>query len=122
MHSDAKRLFYEENSETGQPGEWEAQYDKKYRSRRQAERHGERDGAAFVSVALPAHFSAIFSVFEHLKRRLDATWQPNQVIEWGSGTGSGLWWARASAFVVPSDSYLILGLLYIHFRRRLPRT
>jgi len=91
LHSDAKRLFYDEDIGTGAENEWETHYNSKYRSRRQAARHAERDGTAFASIALPAHYSAILSVFDHLKRRLGPTWKVERIIDWGAGTGSGLW-------------------------------
>ncbi|KAF8240735.1 hypothetical protein L208DRAFT_1231139 [Tricholoma matsutake] len=91
LHSDAKRLFYDDDLGTGAENEWEAHYESRYRSRRQASRHAERDGTAFASIALPAHYSAIFSVFDHLKRRLGPTWKIERVINWGAATGSGLW-------------------------------
>jgi ribosomal protein RSM22 (predicted rRNA methylase) len=91
LHSDAKRLFHDEDLGEGAESEWETHYNSKYRSRRQAAHHAERDGTAFASIALPAHYSAIFSVFDHLKRRLGPSWKIERVIDWGAGTGSGLW-------------------------------
>jgi Predicted rRNA methylase len=91
LHSDAKRLFYDDQGQIASKSEWETQYDTKYRSRRQASRHYERDGTAFASIALPAHYSAITSVFDHVKRRLEPEWKVERVIDWGAGTGSGLW-------------------------------
>ncbi|RDB29432.1 Rsm22-cox11 tandem protein 2, mitochondrial [Hypsizygus marmoreus] len=92
LHSDAKRLFFDEEGDKGAGNEWDASYSSHtYRSRKQASRHGERDGTAFASVALPAHYSAISSVFDHLKRRLEPTWKVERIIDWGAGTGSGLW-------------------------------
>lgn len=91
LHQDAKRLFFDESGNSSAEDAWEVEYDVKYRSRRQAERHYERDGTAFASVALPAHFSAITSVLEHVKHRLEPEWSINNVIDWGAGMGSGLW-------------------------------
>lgn len=92
MRSDAKRLFYEEGRGKGTEDDWETSYGmNNYRSRKQASRHAERDGTAFASVALPAHYSAILAVFDHVKRRLESTWRVERVINWGAGTGSGLW-------------------------------
>ena len=70
---------------------WDSKYDVKYRSRRQAERHYERDGTAYAAVALPAHFSAVASVLDHLKHRLESSWLIENVIEWGAGMGGSLW-------------------------------
>lgn len=88
LHVDAKRLFLDE-SENG--AEWDTTYDVRYKTREQRARHAERDGTAFASVALPAHYSAIFSVLDHLKQRLGPDWSIQHVIDWGAGTASGLW-------------------------------
>lgn len=91
LHSDAKRLFYEKDAVDGSENDWETQYDSKYRTWRQKSRHAERDGTAFASIALPAHYSAIVSVLDHIKRRLEPSWKIERIIDWGAGTGSGLW-------------------------------
>ncbi|KAI0081133.1 Rsm22-domain-containing protein [Panus rudis PR-1116 ss-1] len=88
LHQDAQRLFMDNS--TGSP-EWDVSYEKKYKSPYQSLRHRERDGTAFASVALPAHYSVIYSVLDHVKQRLGPNWQVDQVIDWGAGTGSGLW-------------------------------
>jgi hypothetical protein len=96
LHNDAKRLFLASEQESGSSeAEWEAKYDVKYRSRTQAARHFERDGTAFASIALPAHFSAIYSVLDHAKRRMGPEWNVENVIDWGAGTGSGLWYDQS---------------------------
>jgi hypothetical protein len=97
LHVDAKRIF----GTTDDPADskWDSQYDVKYKSHKQAYRHSERDGTAFASIALPAHFSAIFSVLDNVKQRLGSEWQIERVIDWGAGTGSGLWLVN-----VPSHS------------------
>ncbi|KAI6047994.1 mitochondrial small ribosomal subunit Rsm22-domain-containing protein [Pisolithus marmoratus] len=94
LHSDAKRLFLDE---VGARSSWDMAYDVKYKSRKQSYRHATRDATAFASVILPLHYSAIFAVFHHLKHRLGPTWNVQRVIDWGAGTGSGLW-AALSAF------------------------
>ncbi|TFK77519.1 Rsm22-domain-containing protein [Pluteus cervinus] len=91
LHSDAKRLFQSEMGNPNSESKWEAQYDVRYHSRIQAARHYERDGTAFASIALPAHYSAIYAVLDHVKRRLEPSWGIQHVIDWGAGTGSGLW-------------------------------
>ncbi|KAJ2923858.1 hypothetical protein H1R20_g13241, partial [Candolleomyces eurysporus] len=88
LHSDAVRLFA--NPEGDKPG-WQMQLDTKYRSYKQGARHAERDATAFASVALPGHYSAIYSVFNHLKHRMPSDWEVERVIDWGSGTYAGLW-------------------------------
>ena len=89
LHVDAKRIFGTTEDIDG----WDSQYDVQYKSRKQAFRHSERDGTAFASVALPAHLSAIHSVLDHLKQRLGPEWRVERVVDWGAGTGSGLWLA-----------------------------
>lgn len=89
LHVDAKRIFG--TTDVPADSRWDSQYDVKYKSHKQAFRQSERDGTAFASVALPAHFSAIYSVLDHVKQRLGSEWQIERVIDWGAGTGSGLW-------------------------------
>lgn len=88
LRVDAKRLFLHEGSNTSK---WDASYDVKYKSGKQAYRHGERDGTAFASIALPSHYAAIVAVLDHVKQRLGPNWVARHIIDWGSGTGSGLW-------------------------------
>ncbi|KAF7307293.1 3-methyl-2-oxobutanoate hydroxymethyltransferase [Mycena indigotica] len=99
LHNDAERLFHDTNSEFAQGG-WEAAYDIQYRTKNQVHEHAERDGSAFASVALPAHFSVITAVLAHLKRRLEPEWRVERIIDWGAATGSGLW-SSAYAFQEP---------------------
>ena len=97
LRSDAKRLFLDPEHEGTTKSQWETKYDVKYQSWLQASRHFERDGTAFASVVLPAHFSAIYSVLDQAKRRLGHEWSVNKVVDWGAGTGSALWWVNAGA-------------------------
>ncbi|PPQ76992.1 hypothetical protein CVT25_014809 [Psilocybe cyanescens] len=94
LRSDSTRLFKNSGGEQGQ-GEWDTMYNTNYSSREQTLKHAVRDGMAFATVALPAHYSAIMSVLLHIKLRLEPTWEVNKIIDWGAGTGSGLW---ASAY------------------------
>ncbi|TFK26729.1 3-methyl-2-oxobutanoate hydroxymethyltransferase [Coprinopsis marcescibilis] len=105
LRSDAKRLFSEVDEEGQQTG-WQVEFDSRYRSRKQGERHAERDALAFASVALPAHYSAIFTVFEHMKHRLGPNWEVDRVLDWGSGCGSGLW-ASLFSFQPPHRSDML---------------
>lgn len=97
LHSDATRLFFDESEG------WDHSYDVKYRSRKQGARHSDRDGTAFSSVVLPAHYSAICAVLHHVKHRLGPQWNVQRVIDWGSGAGSGLW-ASMNTFQKPSSA------------------
>lgn len=105
LHNDARRLFQSEPDKDGKGSEWGSQYDQTYRSRVQSSRFGERDATAFASIALPAHYSAIAAVFDHLKHRLEPGFTIKRVIDWGSATGSGLWFG--SSMIV---SFLALNL------------
>ncbi|KAH7922862.1 Rsm22-domain-containing protein [Leucogyrophana mollusca] len=107
LHSDAKRLFFD--SETGGDvgSGWDPTYDVKYRSRRQGARHFDRDGTAFASVVLPAHYSAIYSVLEHVKHRLGSELRVERVIDWGTGTGSGLWASLNSFQKAPTSETVV---------------
>lgn len=91
LHADAKRLFLNDTETGGK--EWDPTYDIRYKNRKQSARHAERDGTAFASIALPAHYSAIFSVLDHLSHRLGNNWVVERLIDWHAGTGSGLWYA-----------------------------
>lgn len=93
LHVDAKRLFLDDSTNSAK---WDASYDVKYKSGRQAYQHGERDGTAFASVALPSHYAAIVAVLDHVRQRLGPTWMAQHIIDWGSGTGSGLWFVASS--------------------------
>ncbi|KAF8831907.1 hypothetical protein HHX47_DHR1001279 [Lentinula edodes] len=97
LHNDAKRLFQGGDSENEKDADWGSKYEVKYRSRHQASRHSDRDGTAFASIALPAHYSAIRAVLTHVKHRLRPDWIVSKVIDWGAATGSGLW-ASAHTF------------------------
>ncbi|OSX67019.1 hypothetical protein POSPLADRAFT_1164299 [Postia placenta MAD-698-R-SB12] len=99
LHNDAKRLF---THESDKDAEWKASYDVQYKSWKQSSRHAERDGTAFASVALPSHYAAIVAVLDHVKRRLEPDWTIERVIDWGSGTGTGLW---ASSYSFPKQAY-----------------
>ncbi|KDR85631.1 hypothetical protein GALMADRAFT_84637 [Galerina marginata CBS 339.88] len=90
LRSDSMRLF-KTSVEGSSEESWDSQYDTVYSSRQQAAKHAIRDGTAFATVALPAHYSAITSVFHHVRLRLEPSWEVDRIIDWGAGTGSGLW-------------------------------
>ncbi|KAI0718887.1 Rsm22-domain-containing protein [Cerioporus squamosus] len=94
LHRDAKRLFMDESPSRV---EWNSSYDAQYKSGKEAGRHALKDATAFATVALPAHYSAIYSVLDHVKQRLGPEWEVERVIDWGVATGSGLW-ASGHAF------------------------
>nr|GAT61338.1 3-methyl-2-oxobutanoate hydroxymethyltransferase [Mycena chlorophos] len=101
LHSDAERLFLDKNTEQSTGG-WNAEFDTTYSTGAQSRQHAERDGSAFASIALPAHFSAITAVLGHLKRRLEPEWRVERIIDWGAATGSGLW-SSAYTFQEPNS-------------------
>jgi hypothetical protein len=87
LRRDAKRLF----NEHGDDDNWDPSLSVRYKSYKQERRHAERDGTAFVSVGLPAHYSAIYAVLHHIKSRLGPQWSVQNVLDWGAGSGSALW-------------------------------
>jgi hypothetical protein len=87
LRRDAKRLF----NDSGDGNDWDLALNVHYRSYKQAHRHAERDGTAFASVVLPAHYSAIYAVLHHVRSRLGHRWSVQNVLDWGAGTGSALW-------------------------------
>lgn len=89
------RLF-KTTTEANPEGEWDTDYDTTYSSSKKAARHAVRDGMAFATVALPPHYSVITSVLHHIKSRLEPDWEVNRIIDWGAGTGSGLWYVEVS--------------------------
>ncbi|KAI0257273.1 mitochondrial small ribosomal subunit Rsm22-domain-containing protein [Lactifluus subvellereus] len=93
LRRDARRLF----NDRGDDNDWDLALNVHYRSYKQARRHAERDGTAFASVVLPAHYSAIYAVLHHVKSRLGPRWSVQNVLDWGAGTGSALW-AASYAF------------------------
>ncbi|KAI0800808.1 mitochondrial small ribosomal subunit Rsm22-domain-containing protein [Fomes fomentarius] len=100
LHHDAQRLFM---GEDGSQAEWHSSYDAKYRSSKEAGRHALRDATAFATVALPAHYSVVYSVLDHVKQRLGPEWEVRRVVDWGAATGSGLW-ASGHAFQREPDT------------------
>lgn len=94
---------------------WDTIYQTDYKSKKQAARHAERDSTALASVALPAHYSAIYAVLDSLKHRLEDKLQLKHVVEWGSGVGSGLWCAQHFIFyffLLETDA--VIGLQCMH--------
>lgn len=98
LHEDAKRLFLDEQ-EAGM-NLWDTTYSPHYKSRKQADRHADRDGTAFASVALPAHYSVVFAILKDLRHRLGSEWAVRHILEWGSGVGSGLWYVSTTMYGV----------------------
>ena len=108
LHENAKRLFLDD---TGDEPEWDTAYNVHYRSPEHAARHAKGDGTAFATVALPAHYSAIRGVLEHVKQRLGPSWDVKRVVDWGSGAGSGLWSVQGEKFSGASADTLLQGFI-----------
>ena len=87
LRRDAKRLF----NEHGDDNDWVPALNVHYKSYKQGRHHAERDGIAFASVVLPAHYAAIYAVLHHIKSRIGPRWLIQNVLDWGAGTGSALW-------------------------------
>jgi ribosomal protein RSM22 (predicted rRNA methylase) len=92
VHVDAQRLFHDRAESSD--ADWDASYDVRYKSRKQSSRHSERDGTAFASVALPAHYSALYAILQLVRQRLGPQWSVDTLYDWGAGTGSALWYAH----------------------------
>lgn len=92
IHSDAKRLFAEDDVDEEAGTGWQYQLDTKYHSYKQEARHSKRDAIAFVSAVMPAHLSAIYAVLENTKNRLGSSWEVDRILDWGAGAGTGLWY------------------------------
>jgi len=90
LHNDATRLFAN-TDEDGKGEGWQNQLNVKYRSYKQGARHEERDAHAFISVGMPAHYTAVYAVLSHLKHRMGPDFNVERVLDWGSGAFSGLW-------------------------------
>lgn len=103
LRTDAQRLFCNKGRSMGTGLHWNTVYGtNKYRSRKQAIRYAKRDGIAFASIAHTAHYAAISAVLHHVNCRLEPEWKVRRVIDWGTGTGSGLW-AAVHAFRETAD-------------------
>jgi len=99
IHADATRLFQEQNESEDA---WSTRYTPPaYTTPRstskishiKARLNRQRDGTAFATVVMPAQYAVISAVLEGVKTRLGAEWAGgvDRVIEWGSGTGAGMW-------------------------------
>lgn len=83
IRTDAERLY--------QSQDWNTTSSPRYKSRKQAARHAERDGLAFAAVSLPPRYSVIYRVLFDLRWRLGREHIIERVMEWGGGLGSGAW-------------------------------
>lgn len=55
---------------------------------------GPRDGLAFATVAMPAHYAATATVFEEAKQRLGPDWEIENIVDFGAKAGTTLWYVR----------------------------
>ena len=99
VHTDATRLFQEHNDSEEA---WSTRYTSpSYTVPRstskmahiKARLNRQRDGTAFASVVMPAQYAVVVAVLAGVKTRLGAEWAKgvDRVVEWGSGTGAGMW-------------------------------
>jgi ribosomal protein RSM22 (predicted rRNA methylase) len=51
-----------------------------------------REGMAFISVGMPAHYAAISAVLEEIKHRFEPEWEVQEVLDFGSKSGTGFWY------------------------------
>ncbi|KAG8934616.1 37S ribosomal protein S22 [Tulasnella sp. 408] len=99
LRSDAKRLFLNPAPSNNQELRWETNspaYGSKLKERKMAE----RNGLAYATVAMPAHYAVIEGVLQEIKSRgtpdTQPFDQPMTVIDFGSKYGAGLWAARSA--------------------------
>lgn len=94
LHSDALRLFLNRSSPSPNSESWsytDTNTSDKYTSSHKARKHATRDGLAFATITLPPQFSVLFSIFSHIKWRMEEGFKIKRVYEWGGALGSGLW-------------------------------
>lgn len=107
VHVDADRLFNPGSSKDRPDGKIPSSWSLHYTPPQYTEAHSLskmshirarlnkiRDGTAFASVVMPAQYAVIRAVLEQTKSRLGNEWgqKINRFIEWGSGTGAGIWY------------------------------
>ena len=113
IHADAERLFRKSpTSESKAEEDWSTRYTPpswstsysppSYTEVRstskishiKARLNRQRDGTAFASVVMPAQYAVVRAVLEIVKTRLGDEWtrRVDRVVEWGSGTGAGMWY------------------------------
>jgi hypothetical protein len=104
LRSDAKRLFTDPSSAS--PSPWVTQISKvnSKSSRRNHTVDGQpqlRENLAVATVAMPAHYAAIYNVLQEVRGRLGEQWSAGveSVVEFGVGSGAGVWYVRSHHFV-----------------------
>ncbi|KDQ14022.1 hypothetical protein BOTBODRAFT_66460 [Botryobasidium botryosum FD-172 SS1] len=102
LRSDAKRLFLDQSSQpNNRHSAWSLSLPESKMSKPRTVTP--RDGLAFSAVAMPAHFAAISNVLREVKGRLGLEWAADVkgVVEFGVGSGGGIW-AAVNEFKVES--------------------
>ena len=54
------------------------------------ERSDDKTAVAFAATSLPARYATVLRILEELKFR-DKKWQPETLLDYASGPGSGMW-------------------------------
>ncbi|KAG9013377.1 37S ribosomal protein S22 [Tulasnella sp. JGI-2019a] len=93
LRSDAKRLFLHPSPASVHDLRWSSKTPQ-HSSKKKEKMMGPRDGLAFATVAMPAHYTAIATVFEEAKQRLGRDWEIDSIVDFGAKAGAVLWAAR----------------------------
>lgn len=79
LRNDTSNLFLSETNR------WS--FDTPPTTRFQADRHG----TAFASVGIPPQYAALYCVLRELVWRVESEVEIERIMEWGGGTGAGMW-------------------------------
>ncbi|KAG8881935.1 37S ribosomal protein S22 [Tulasnella sp. 331] len=93
LRSDAKRLFLHPSPASVHELRWSSKTPQ-HSSKKKEKMMGPRDGLAFATVAMPAHYAAIATVFEETRQRLGPDWELESIVDFGAKAGAVLWAAR----------------------------
>ncbi|KAF9513878.1 hypothetical protein BS47DRAFT_1343701 [Hydnum rufescens UP504] len=113
LRSDAKRLFLQPSTRKSprREDEWTTELPEKFKGSKKlkASRITPREALVFAVISMPAQYAAITNVLHETRNKLGKQWadQIHGFIDFGSGTGSGIWAAlnefRGSKTVVEAD-------------------
>jgi hypothetical protein len=99
LRSDAKRLFLQPSTRKSsrREDEWTTELPEKFKGSKKlkASRITPREALVFAVISMPAQYAAITNVLHETRNKLGKQWadQIHGFIDFGSGTGSGIWYA-----------------------------
>ncbi|KZS91904.1 hypothetical protein SISNIDRAFT_456089, partial [Sistotremastrum niveocremeum HHB9708] len=96
LKADSARIFQSPPSSSNGGPKWLPITPPSHATHSTTMRYAARDGTAFASVALPPQYSAIRRVLAEITWRAGRDVEIERVMEWGGGTGAGLWGALHS--------------------------